>query len=170
VPAGALLLILGLALGGFVHAGPRLAEHDSSAVNVDRAGLALRGYDPVAYVVEGRAVRGRATIAWSYNGAGYRFSSTANLARFRADPERHAPQYGAFSAWHAAQGRKEAIDPRRFTIAEGRLFLHRDAASQGAWEAELARNIAAADADWPRIRYATPRALAQGERSLTESP
>ncbi len=151
-------LLLGAATVA-VSAAPRLDQGSTSAVLVDRAGLALQGLDPVLLVEEGRATPGMARHAWIHDGAPYRFVSAETMARFRAAPHAYLPAYGGFSALHVAAGRKEAGDPRHATRLDGRLFLHRDAESRRAFEAEAAALVARADAGWPMIRYRTPRML-----------
>jgi len=81
---------------------------------------AIRGYDPVAYHTESKAVRGKADITHAWNGATWRFASTANRDRFAADPERYAPRYGGFCAYGTAQGYKVSTDPDAFAIVDGR--------------------------------------------------
>ncbi len=60
--------------------------------------LAVSGYDPVAYFVEGRPVEGRKAFEFEWNGATWRFANANNLAAFKADPEKFAPQYGGYCA------------------------------------------------------------------------
>lgn len=65
-------------------------------VNKDIFGVAIKGYDTVAYFKEGRAVKGKSQFEFTWQDAQWRFSSAANRDLFAADPERYAPQYGGF--------------------------------------------------------------------------
>jgi YHS domain-containing protein len=65
-------------------------------VNETFFGVAIKGYDTVAYHTEGRAVKGRSEFAYTWNDAKWYFASTENKDLFAADPERYAPQYGGY--------------------------------------------------------------------------
>ncbi len=59
-------------------------------------GVAIRGYDTVAYHTEGRAMKGKKEFSYEWNDATWRFASAENRELFAADPERYAPQYGGY--------------------------------------------------------------------------
>jgi YHS domain-containing protein len=82
----------------------------------EKNGIALRGYDPVAYFKSGQPVRGTAAYTAEYRGSTFQFASQANRDAFVADPARYAPQYGGFCAFGAAGGYKAAIDPTAFSV------------------------------------------------------
>jgi YHS domain-containing protein len=65
-------------------------------VNTDNFGVALKGYDPVAYFTEGRAVKGTSEFSYTWHDAKWHFASAANRDRFAADPQHFAPQYGGY--------------------------------------------------------------------------
>ena len=143
--AGAALLALAL------HPGPAPA---AERVNAESDGVAIRGYDPVAYHTDGRPVRGRAEFAHAWNGATWHFASAANRDRFAADPARYAPAYGGFCAWAVAEGYTAPIDPEAWRIVDGRLHLNYDRSIQRRWERDVPGNIARADRNWPRLSSA----------------
>jgi YHS domain-containing protein len=118
-------------------------------------GLALRGYDPVAYFTEGRPVAGSLAFVASYRGSSFRFASEANRKLFLGDPERYAPQYGGFCAFGTAGGYKAAIDPNAFTIVDGKLYLNYSPAVQTRWRADRKDYIAKADGNWPAVSKQT---------------
>lgn len=89
----------------------------------EKNGLALRGYDPVAYFKDNRPVQGSARHVAEYKGSVFRFASTANRDAFAAEPAQYAPQYGGFCAFGAAGGYKAATDPAAFSIVDGKLYL-----------------------------------------------
>ena len=126
-----------------------LAAED--AVFTDWFGHAIRGYDPVAYFTEGRPVEGLPAHELAWNGATWRFASAENLARFRADPEAYAPQYGGYCAWAVSQGYTASVDPEQWRIEDGRLYLNYDAEVQARWLRDVPGFIAAADANWPAV-------------------
>ena len=61
----------------------------TSAINVDEHGVALHGYDPVAYFTSGKPTPGIETISASYGGARYLFATKADKKRFVKNPEVH---------------------------------------------------------------------------------
>src|SRR5271168_3572377 len=95
-----------------IAAGPEL--------NATITGLALRGYDPVAYFTDGKPVPGDFTITARHEGATYRFASEDHKALFEKDPAKYLPQYGGFCAFGTAQGYKVDGDPNVWAIVEGK--------------------------------------------------
>ncbi|AYB31576.1 YHS domain-containing (seleno)protein [Chryseolinea soli] len=92
--------------------------------NLAKSGLAIQGYDPVAYFVNNKAVEGKPEIAAVYNGVTYQFASTKNKEAFNANPAKYEPQYGGWCAYAmGSKGEKVEIDPQTFKIVDGKLFL-----------------------------------------------
>lgn len=114
-------------------------------------GVALDGYDPVAYFTDGKPVEGRAEIAHEWNGAVWRFSTAAHRDRFAADPAKYAPQYGGFCAYAVSKGYTADIDPEAWKIVDGRLYLNYDLEVQKLWEQDVPGFIRRADENWPRL-------------------
>lgn len=114
-------------------------------------GLAIGGYDTVAYLREGRARAGSARFLHIWNGAAWFFATPANRDAFAAEPQRFAPRYGGFSAYGVSDGALYPIDPYAFLIVDGRLYLHANHYVKRLWAADLTANIARADARWRRI-------------------
>jgi YHS domain-containing protein len=124
----------------------------AAAVNIDGGGVAVGGYDVVAYFVHGLPQRGQSEFSAAHDGATYRFASAANLAAFRADPDRYVPQYGGYCAYGAARGYKAPVDPTAWRIVEGKLYLNYNHEVQKQWLVDPTDQIRKADAQWPRIR------------------
>lgn len=140
-----------LALAMFAVAGS-VALAAGPELNLDRVGLAIRGFDPVAYFVEGKPVAGRNEIVATHAGATYRFASAANRDAFVAAPEKYLPQYGGYCAYAAALGKKADGDPQVWRIVGGRLYLNFNRSIGERWSADEKGFIAKGDANWPRIR------------------
>lgn len=115
------------------------------------SGVAVGGYDPVAYFEDGAPVKGDANFSYDYKGVKWRFASAANRDAFAADPEHFAPQYGGYCAWAASQGYTAPGNPQNWTIVDGRLFLNYNDKVQSDWEKDIPGFIEAADAKWPSI-------------------
>jgi hypothetical protein len=114
-------------------------------------GVAVGGYDPVAYFTEGKPVKGSPAITANHEGAVWRFASAENRAAFLADPAKHKPQYGGHCAWAAAEGYLAKGDPNHWRIVDGKLYLNYDAGIQRRWSADIPGFVRKGDANWPRI-------------------
>ena len=68
-------------------------------VNTGRGGLAIKGYDPVAYFTDGRPVKGDPQFTHMFEGATYQFASASSRDQFAKEPARYVPQFGGFCAW-----------------------------------------------------------------------
>lgn len=87
-------------------------------------GIAIQGYDPVAYFTANKAIKGKKEFALYHQGATYYFSSASNKDLFKADPSKYEPQYGGWCAYAmGAKGEKVNIDPETFKIMNGKLYL-----------------------------------------------
>jgi len=91
--------------------------------NVEK-GVAIQGYDPVAYFTQHKAVKGNSQIAADADGVKYYFSSTANRDLFLKNYTAYEPQYGGWCAYAmGATGSKVEIDPETYKILDGKLYL-----------------------------------------------
>ncbi|MBV6631443.1 MAG: YHS domain-containing protein [Alphaproteobacteria bacterium] len=109
---------------------------------------AVSGYDTVAYFTEGKPVEGSSEFQTEWNGATWKFSSAENLAKFEADPERYAPQYGGYCAWAMAKGQFASTQPENWAIVDGKLYLNYNDAIQARWDADIPNFISQADTQW----------------------
>jgi YHS domain-containing protein len=117
-------------------------------------GLALSGYDPVAYFTTGKPTPGSADFTFEWMGATWRFASAADRDAFRADPTRYAPQYGGYCAWAVSQGHTASSDPEAWRIVGGKLYLNYSRDVQAQWQTDVPGNIRRADRNWPGLRGA----------------
>lgn len=67
-----------------------------SSINKNWRGVALKGYDPVAYFTLGKPVKGKSEFEFKWNDATWRFANATHLRLFKSDPEQYAPQYGGY--------------------------------------------------------------------------
>jgi YHS domain-containing protein len=150
--AAAVALVTGVAA-----AGPALAAGPD--VNATITGLALRGYDPVAYFTDGKPVLGDFTITAQHEGATYRFASEDHKALFVKDPARYLPQYGGFCAFGTAQGYKVDGDPNVWKIVDNKLYLNLAPPVATRWSQDVAGNIKDANDKWPALKDKAPSEL-----------
>ena len=130
---------------------PTAAAAPAPPVSADDSGLAIRGYDPVAFFTEGKPVRGKAEYSLEHQGAVWRFSSAESLAAFKAAPDRYAPQFGGYCAWAVSQHYLAPGDPNYWKIVDGKLYLNANARAKELWEADQADAITRGHANWPAV-------------------
>jgi YHS domain-containing protein len=107
----------------------------------------------VAYVNEGKAVKGSPEIKSSVQGVIYLFAHPENKAEFDKDPSKYAPQYGGFCAYGVALGVLADIEdrPEAFAVSNGKLYVCSSAGSLRKFRADIDKNIEKADKQWLRI-------------------
>ncbi len=143
-----LIVVLGLfvAIAGSAAAG---TDSPVPAVNADQ-GIGLKGYDPVAYFINGAPTKGSEQYSLAWKGVTYRFVSAGNLEKFKADPEKYLPQYGGYCAYAMSLDRIADIDPSRWAIVNGKLYLNNGFVAEKLWSLNKNGNIESADRNWPQ--------------------
>jgi hypothetical protein len=114
-------------------------------------GLAIEGYDPVAYFVDAQPELGREDFEASAAGAVWRFRNEGNRASFVAHPEVYGPRFGGYDPVDLARGVTVAGNPRFWLIAGQRLYLFSREEARDAFAADPARVLHEADARWPAL-------------------
>ena len=112
---------------------------------------AILGYDPVAYFTDGKPVKGQDGLSLDYLGAKWKFATQAHLELFKADPAKYAPQYGGYCAYGVSQDNLVSIEPDKFKILEGKLYLNYNADVQAKWLKDPAGYIKQADAKFQSL-------------------
>ena len=115
----------------------------------------MHGYDPVAYF-QGKAKKGKETLAVTYMGVTYHFSSASNKDTFSQNATAYEPQYGGWCAYAmGTKGEKVAVDPETFKIINGKLYLFYNAYFNNTlkfWNKDETALKQAADQNWNKIR------------------
>ena len=114
-------------------------------------GLAIDGFDPVAYFVDAAPKTGRAELELQFAGATWRFHNEGNRAAFAADPDVYMPRFGGYDPIAVARGAATPGHPRLWLIAEKRLYLFYSAAARAAFVENPDRAIDAAERHWPEV-------------------
>ena len=122
-------------------------------------GIAVHGYDTVAYFTEGKPVQGSAEHSVVHAGATYRFASADNMKAFQANPAKYVPAYGGFCAYGVAVGAKFDGDPRYWKIVDGKLYLNLNKKIQDTWLKDVPGNIGKAEKSWTKIKHSDPATL-----------
>ena len=117
-------------------------------LNLDSKGVILKGYDPVAYFTEKKAVKGSPKYQTTYQGATYYFSSAADLGTFKKSPSKYVPQYGGFCANGMANRRANDSDPSVFFVLNGKLYVCASSEAAKGFQSNPQANIKKADDNW----------------------
>lgn len=145
-----------LALVSFVTIGIASAQNSNDLhkkqFNLDQSGLAIEGYDPVAYFTTQKAAEGSKDNSLIIEGVTYRFTSAQNRDLFKINPAKYQPQYGGWCAYAmGANGEKVAIDPETFKLIDGKLYLFYNKFfinTKKSWNKDENNLKSKADANW----------------------
>ena len=118
----------------------------------EKSGVAVNGYDVVAYFTQSKPVKGDAQFAYSWKGANWQFANKENLASFKANPEKYAPQFGGYCAYGTSQGHKAPTQPEAWTIVNGKLYLNYNNDVKAMWVKDTPGFIKKANENWPKIK------------------
>ncbi len=127
------------------------AQDRVDPVNKNKKGLALRGFDAVAYFDQDKAVKGSKQFTHEWNGATWRFAIAEHRDQFAADPERYAPQFGGYCAFAVSHGSTADAAPRAWTIVDGKLYLNYNTDVQRQWRRDAQAHIERAHRNWPML-------------------
>ncbi len=144
------VLMGGATLAGFAMM-PSLAFAQKLEVYVTSDGVAINGYDPVAYFLEEDNIEGLAEFFYEWRGAKWLFSSAQNRDLFEASPEDYAPQYGGYCAFAMAFGSMATSDPAAWSVRNGKLYLNFSLSVRERWRQDPDKYIEMADANWPEV-------------------
>jgi YHS domain-containing protein len=114
-------------------------------------GVAIDGYDPVAYFLDNRAVKGSEKISYDWLGTPWYFASDEHRELFKKNPLKYAPQYGGYCAAEVAGSGSVTvnIDPEAFAIIDGKLYLTYDKVDTQNFAMHASEAVPKADANWP---------------------
>ncbi|MCA1383622.1 MULTISPECIES: YHS domain-containing (seleno)protein [unclassified Bradyrhizobium] len=116
------------------------------------SGVAIEGFDPVAYFVAGAAVQGTAEFEANLWGAVWRFRNEGNRASFQAHPEIYGPQFGGYDPVDIARGVTVPANPHFFAIVAQRLYLFSREDNRDAFVADPERFLYEAGKRWPALQ------------------
>ncbi len=119
-------------------------------------GLALKGYDPVAYFMDQRPMVGSPQYQYAWNGRLYRFASAGHLDLFKANPDRYLPQYDSWCAASVAKGEKVYGNPQWWLVVDGRLYLFGKVSDPELMRSNPVAMKIRADENWPRVLRLPP--------------
>ena len=137
------LLIATLALPVFAQS--------KTLLNLDDSGVAIQGYDPVAFFTDHKPVKGDPRFLSKRDGGIYFFASKEHKELFNADPGKYEPVYGGFCAYGVSRSRLVEIDVNAFQIVDGKLLLQYSTDIRDDFNQDAKSNLAKAEANWPKL-------------------
>jgi YHS domain-containing protein len=137
------VVVVALALPGFAQS--------KTLLNLDASGVAIQGYDPVAFFTDGKPVKGEVKFASKRNGAIYLFTCKEHKELFNADPAKYEPVFGGYCAYGVSRNRLVEIDVDAFQLVDGKLLLQYSKGVRDDFNKDTPGNLAKANANWPGL-------------------
>jgi YHS domain-containing protein len=119
--------------------------------NLDRDGVAIQGYDPVAFFTDRKPVKGSPQFQSDYHGAKYYFASAEHKAAFEKAPAQYESQFGGYCAYGASRGKTVPVKIEAWQILDGRLLMQYDLDVKGKFNQDAQGNLKKADQNWPGL-------------------
>ena len=138
-----LLLAVGLALPVF--------GQTKSLLNLDKTGVAIQGYDPVAFFTDHQPVKGDPRFLVKHDGAIYLFASKEHKDIFKETPAKYEPVFGGYCAYGVSRNKLVEIYVDAFQIVDGKLLLQYSKGVRADFNADTKGNLAKAEANWPAL-------------------
>jgi YHS domain-containing protein len=138
-----ILLAVGLALPVFAQT--------KTLLNLDKTGVAIQGYDPVAFFTDNKPVKGDQKFLLKHDGAIYFFASKEHKDLFKADPAKYTPEFGGYCAYGVSRNKLVEIDVDAFQIVDGKLLLQYSKGIRDDFNSDTKGNLAKADANWTSL-------------------
>ena len=127
------------------------ADENKLSVNGSSQGVAIKGYDPVAYFTDSKPVKGKQDLSYNWMDSNWHFSCKENLEQFKSNPAKYAPQYKGYCAFALSRGDLADISPEAWAIVDGKLYLNFNLDINSAWEQDKVNYIKKADRHWAEI-------------------
>lgn len=122
-----------------------------------KTGLALSGFDPVAYFTDGKPQFGRPELEFRNNGAVWRFRNEGDRAAFADHPEVYMPRFGGYDPVAVARGTSVPGHPLFWAVSGERLYLFYRAEARAEFLADPGGVIARATRKWPEVARSIAR-------------
>ncbi len=150
-----LFLIIGIGIATAVWVGMS-GEEGVKPVNTAADDLAVKGFDTVAFFTDEKLTKGSAEFSHDWKGAKWQFASAENLEKFKAAPEKYAPQFGGYCSYATAHGYTADGDPATWKIVDGRLYLNYNQKAKDLWEKDQVKFIIDGEQNWKEFLQKKP--------------
>ena len=120
------------------------------------SGLAIEGFDPVAYFTDARAIRGVPDFEAAEAGVVWRFHNASNRDAFAANPEVYGPQFGGYDPVAIARGTSVPGHPQVWLVTGQRLYLFYSKEARAEFAAQAQSLLSLAERRWPDVQRNLP--------------
>ena len=124
---------------------------DEPLVINPNTGLAISGFDPVAYFTDGKPTFGRAELELRLDGAIWRFRNEGDRAAFVEHPDIYTPRFGGYDPVSIANGKSVPGHPLFWAVSGQRLYLFYSDEARTMFLADPDRIISRATHKWPEL-------------------
>ena len=138
-----LCLVIGLVVPAFAQ--------NKSLLNLDNSGVAIQGYDPVAFFTDGKPVKGKPEFVAKHDGATYQFASKEHRDLFTMDPVKYEPQFGGYCAYGVSRNKLAPVDIEAFQIVDGKLLMQYSKGIRDDFNKDTEGNLSKANTNWPGL-------------------
>lgn len=129
-----------------------LVTNAQSVTYYNEKGLAVKGYDVVAYFSDHAPVEGSKDFSYNWEGVEWRFKNQANLDAFKANPASYAPEFGGYCAYGVSENHKAPTDPAAFTVLNNKLYLNYSLDVKKMWLKDTNGRIKKANENWKTLK------------------
>ena len=119
--------------------------------NLDKSGVAIQGYDPVAFFSEHHPVMGKAEFTSQINGATYQFVSMEHKELFDKEPVKYEPQFGGYCAYGVSHDKLAPVEIDAFQIVDGKLYMQYSKSIRDSFNEDQKGNLGKAMQNWPGL-------------------
>ncbi len=130
---------------------PVFAQNSKMLLNLDDRGVAIQGYDPVAFFTENKPVKGDEKFVSKHDGAIYFFASKADKQMFDQMPAKYEPAFGGYCAYGVSRDKLVEVDVEAFQVVDSRLLLQYSQGVRDKFNQDQKGNLSKADANWPGL-------------------
>ena len=155
------MLFCALLHGTFSLTEPSAVSAEPRAWQDASTGLAIGGYDPLAYFTKGEPRAGRDGVELTWGGAIWRFLNTGNRDAFKRHPLVYAPRFAGYDAYALTLGRTTPGHPRIWVRHEDRIYLFHNAANRRLWQGDRDKAIEIAEKKWPVLAADIPTSIGE---------
>ena len=144
-------VLKGVLVAGIVLGAASVAARADEFVNALPDGVAMDGFDVVAYF-DGAPAKGDAAHSVVHKGKTWLFGSAENAAAFAAGPAVYEPRYNGWCAYAVSEGYGAEVDfVNGWSVLDGTLYLNWDAETRDAFVAGQSSRIGDAERNWPDL-------------------
>ncbi|MGB8319842.1 MAG: YHS domain-containing (seleno)protein [Ignavibacteriaceae bacterium] len=120
-------------------------------IDKNKNGVAIKGYDPVAYFTDSKSEMGKKEFSYKWNGAEWYFANKNHMEMFKENPGKYAPQYGGFCAFGLSKDKLSSSDPNSWQIVDEKLYLCTNNKVHKMWQDDIKGNVKKAGKNWSKI-------------------